>query len=161
MIDLQWQQILTHAVGFLITLWVLKKFAWKPLLSLMEDRRNKIVDEFKEIDNVKAEVAEMTAEYEAKLRDIENERRAKLVEAMDEGKKLAAEIKANAQNEVKDLHTKAKADLERDVEKAKVQLRDEMVAITMTAAEKVIREKLDDAKHRDLIGKYIDELEKA
>ena len=40
-------------------------------------------------------------------------------------------------------------------------MRDEMVAITMTAAEKVIREKLDDAKHRDLIGKYIDELEKA
>lgn len=161
MIDLQWQQILTHAVGFLLALWVLKKFAWKPLLSLMEERRNKIVEEFKEIDNEKAKVAEMTAEYEAKLRDIENERRAKLVEAMDEGKKLAAEIKANAQNEVKDLHTKAKADLERDVEKAKVQLRDEMVAITMTAAEKVIREKLDDAKHRDLISKYIEELEKA
>ncbi|MFZ5981655.1 MAG: F0F1 ATP synthase subunit B [Candidatus Zixiibacteriota bacterium] len=161
MIEIQWQQILTHALGFLLTIWVLKKFAWKPLLALMEERRNKIVEEFKEIDNEKAKVAEMTAEYEAKLRDIENERRAKLVEAVDEGKKVAAEIKANAQKEVKDLHTKAKADLERDVEKAKVQLRDEMVAITMTAAEKVIREKLDDAKHRDLIRKYIDELEKA
>ena len=96
MIDLQWQQILTHAVGFLIALWVLKKFAWKPLLSLMEERRNKIVEEFNEIDNEKAKVAELTAEYEAKLRDIESERRAKLVEAVDEGKKLAAEIKAKA-----------------------------------------------------------------
>ncbi|MBN1212093.1 MAG: F0F1 ATP synthase subunit B [candidate division Zixibacteria bacterium] len=161
MIDIQWQQLLTHALGFLITLWVLKRYAWKPLLALMEDRRNKIVEEFKEIDNEKARVAQLTAEYESKLRDIENERRAKLVEAVDEGKKVAAEIKANAQQEVKDLHTKAKADLERDVDKAKVQLRDEMVAITMTAAEKVIREKLDDAKHRELIGKYIEELEKA
>lgn len=161
MIDIQWQQLLTHALGFLITLWVLKKYAWRPLLALMEDRRNKIVEEFKEIDNEKARVAQMTSEYEAKLRDIENERRAKLVEAVDEGKKVAAEIKANAQQEVKDLHAKAKADLERDVDKAKVQLRDEMVAITMTAAEKVISEKLDDAKHRELIGKYIEELEKA
>jgi len=161
MIDIQWQQLLTHALGFLITLWVLKKYAWRPLLALMEDRRNKIVEEFKEIDNEKARVAQLTAEYEGKLHDIENERRAKLVEAVDEGKKVAAEIKANAQQEVKDLHAKAKADLERDIDKAKVQLRDEMVVITMTAAEKIISEKLDDAKHRELIGKYIEELEKA
>ena len=74
---------------------------------------------------------------------------------------MALHSTLTAQQEVKDLHAKAKADLERDVDKAKVQLRDEMVAITMTAAEKVIREKLDDAKHRELIGKYIEELEKA
>ena len=42
-----------------------------------------------------------------------------------------------------------------------MELRDQMVAITMTAAEKVIREKLDDAKHRDLIDGYIRNLEKA
>ena len=161
MINIEWQQLLTHALGFLITLWILKKYAWKPLLALMEERRNKIVNEFKEIDNEKDRVAQLTTEYEGKLRDIETERRARLVEAVDEGKKVAAEIKATAQQEVKDLHAKAKADLERDVDKAKVQLRDEMVAITMTAAEKVIREKLDDAKHRELIGKYIEELEKA
>jgi F-type H+-transporting ATPase subunit b len=161
MINIEWQQLLTHALGFLITLWILKKYAWKPLLALMEERRNKIVDEFKEIDSEKDRVAQLTAEYEGKLRDIETERRARLVEAVDEGKKVAAEIKATAQQEVKDLHAKAKADLERDVDKAKVQLRDEMVAITMTAAEKVIKEKLDDAKNRELIGKYIEELEKA
>ncbi|MDD3731069.1 MAG: F0F1 ATP synthase subunit B [candidate division Zixibacteria bacterium] len=161
MIEIQWQQLLTHALGFALTIWVLKKYAWKPLLALMEERRNKIIEEFKAIDEEKAKVARLTAEYEAKLRDIESERRVKLVEAVDDGKKVAAEIKANAQKEVKDLHAKAKADLERDIDKAKVQLRDEMVRITMTAAEKVIREKLDDAKHRELIGKYIKELENA
>jgi len=158
--SLEWQQILTHLVGFGLVVWLLKKFAWGPLLDLMEERRNKIVDEFKQIDDEKARVAELTAEYDAKLKDIDNERRVKIVEAVDEGKALAAEIKANAQNEVKDINAKAKADLEREVAKAKVQLRNEMIALTMTATEKVIREKLTDDKHRELIGGFIDGLEK-
>jgi len=159
--NVEWQQILTHAVGFLIFVWILKRFAWGPLLGLMEERRNKIAGEFEEIDRQKAEVARVTAEYEARMKEIESERRARLVEAVDEGKKVAAEIKARTQDEVRAFHEKATADLQRDVDKAKVQLRDEMVEMTMTAAEKIIRERLDDAKHRELIGRFIDELERA
>jgi len=134
------QQILTHALGFLIFVWVLRKYAWGPLLGLMEVRRAKIAGEFEEIDN---------------------ERRAKMVEAVKEGKQMAVDIKADAMNEIRALHEKAKTDLQRDVAKAKVQLRDEMIGITMAAAQKVVREKMDDAKHRDLIGRYIDELGRA
>jgi F-type H+-transporting ATPase subunit b len=160
MISLEWQQLVTHALGFLLALWVLKRYAWGPLLSMMEERRNKIVDEFKHIEAEKENVADLTAQYEAKLKDIDAERRAKIVEAIEEGKKVAAEIKTDAQQEIKELHAKAKADLEREVAKAKVQLRDEMISLTMSAAEKVIGEKLTDDKHRQLIGRYIDELEK-
>lgn len=155
------QQILTHALGFLIFVWILKRFAWGPLLALMEERRNKIAGEFEEIDRRKAEVAKVTAEYEAKMKEIEGERRAKIVEAVKEGKQVAAEIKSRAQDEARVFQEKAKADLQRDVAQAKVQLRDEMIAMTMTAAEKVVREKMDDRKHRDLIGRYIDELGRA
>ncbi len=159
--SIEWQQLLTHMVGFLIALWILRKFAWGPLLSLMEERRSKIAGEFEEIENQKAEVARVTGEYEAKMQEIENERRAKMVEAVKEGKQMAADIKAKAQNEVRALHEKAKVDLQRDVAQAKVQLRDEMISMTMAAAEKVVREKMDDAKHRDLIGRYIDEVGRA
>ena len=153
-------QALTHLVGFLITVWLLRKFAWGPLMNLLEERRNKIAGDFEQIEHEKADVAKLTADYEAKLREIDNERRAKLVEAVDEGKTMAAEIKSNAMDEIKGLRDKAKADLQRDVDKAKVQLRDEMIAMTLTAAEKVIHEKLDEAKHRELIGRFIDGLEK-
>jgi F-type H+-transporting ATPase subunit b len=127
----------------------------------LEERRNRIVSEFKQIDDEKAKVAQQAAAYDARMKEIDAERRAKIVEAVEEGKKVAADIKATAQNEVKELHTKAKAELEREISKAKVQLKDEMIAITMSAAEKVIREKLNDQKHRELIGKYIEEVQKA
>jgi F0F1-type ATP synthase membrane subunit b/b' len=42
-----------------------------------------------------------------------------------------------------------------------VQLRDELVTLTMTATEKVLQERIDEAKHRDLIGRFIDQLEKS
>lgn len=160
-IGLEWAQLLTHTVGFLIALWLLKKYAWGPLLALMDERREKIAGEFGEIDKQKQEAADLTAEYESKLREIDNERRVKLAQAVSEGKKIAEEIKSTAHQNARDISAKARADLERDVAKAKVQLKDEMIAITMSAAEKIINEKLDDAKHRELIGSFVDGAQKA
>jgi len=160
--DVQWQQLLTHALGFLIVLWILKKYAWGPLLSMMEERRNKIAGEFQQIEDEKVNVAKLTADYQGKLKDIDAERRAKLVEAVDEGKKISEEIKAAARDDAKQIGVKAKDELEREVAKARVQLKDDMIAMTLAAAEKLIDERLDDAKHRQLIGDFIDnKLEKA
>lgn len=158
--DLQWQQLLTHLIGFLITVWLLKKYAWGPLLAMMEERRNKIISEFDSIEAEKEKVAEMAAVYETKLKDIDADRRARLVEAVNEGKKIAAEIKAEAHEEVKQAGVKAAEELEREVAKAKVQLKNDMVNMTISAAEKIINEKLDDAKHRELIGGFLNNVEK-
>ena len=159
--ELQWQQLITHLIGFLITVWILKRFAWGPLLALLEERRNKIADEFKNIDEEKAKTAQLTADYEARLKEIDAERRARLVEAVNEGKKIAEEIKSAARDEAKEISLKAKADLVREVAKAKVQLKNDMVAMTVTAAERIINERLDDAKHRELIGAFINNVDKA
>jgi len=159
--EIVWQQLATHALGFLITVWILKKYAWGPLLSMMDERRDKIAGEFDSIEIEKSKVADQQAEYEAKMKEVDNERRARLVEAVEEGKIVAAEIKATAQEEVKQLRTKAQADLVREVAKAKVQLKSDMIEITMAAAGHVIGERLYDAKPRELIGRFIDSVQKA
>lgn len=159
--DVSIQQLLTHAVGFLITVWILKKFAWGPLLALLEERRQKIKDEFQSIDDEKARVDGLAVEYEAKLKDIDSERRAKLVEAVDEGKKIAAKIESDAREKAREMDAKSKADLQHDIAKAKVQLKNEMIAITMNATEKLLAQKLDDKKDRELIGRFIENVEKA
>lgn len=159
--NFDWQLILTHGLGFLITLWILKKFAWGPLLGIMEERRTKIEGEFKSIEDQKQQVAKLTADYESKLREIESERRAKVAEAVNEGKRLAEAVKSTARQEANEITAKAKAELEREVAKAKVELKNEMVAITIGATEKIIRERLDDQKHRELIAQMIDGVQKA
>jgi len=159
--NLEIYQVITHIIGFLITVWLLKKFAWKPLLGMMDERRQKIIDEFKKIEDEKAAADALKADYEGKLKNIEAERRQKIAEAVNEANKMASDIKMGAQEEARGIISRTNEQLERDVAKAKVQLKEEMVRITLSAAEKILHEKLDEKKERDLIGKFIDNVEKA
>jgi len=158
--NLEWQLLVTHAIGFLITLWILKRYAWGPLLKLIEERRLKIVSEFDKIEVERQKAAELNKQYEAKLRQIDAERRNEIVKAVNEGKKIAEELKATARDEVQDMREKSKSELSREVAKAKVQLKDDMVSMALSATEKLLHERLDDQHHRKLIGEYIDNLEK-
>jgi len=157
--EIQWQQLLTHAIGFLIAVWILKRYAWGPLIAILEERRTRIAEEFKTIEEEKAKVDQLAADYQDKLKQIDAERRAKLVEAVNEGKKIAEEIRLAARREAREMAAKAKADLEREVAKAKVQLKNDMVAMTIDAVERIIKERLDDRKHRELIGRFIESVE--
>jgi F-type H+-transporting ATPase subunit b len=159
--ELDWKLILTHIVGFVIMVLILKKFAWKPILGMLEERRQKIKSEFDNIENEKNEVAEVRADYEAKLKDIDNLSRRKLTEVINEGRKVAAEIKEQGRNNAKEIIARAKSELERDVEKARAALKEDMVRMTIAAAEKVITAELDEAEHHRLISEYIDEVEKS
>jgi len=161
MVSLEWQQILTHALGFLIALWILKKYAWGPLLNLLDERRQKIEGEFQQIEDEKAEADKLKAEYENKLKNIESERRQKIAEAVNEANKMASDIKMGAQEEARNMINRTNEQLQRDVDAAKVQLKEDMVNITIRAAEKILHEKLDETKERDLIGNFIDGIEKA
>jgi len=154
-------QIITHMVGFLVVVGLLKKFAWGPLLNIIDERRQKIVDEFQKIDDDRAVVENIKADYEGKLKNIDAERRQKITEAVNEGNKIASDIKLKAQEDARDVIKRTNDQLDRDVAKAKVQLKEEMVTITLTAAEKILHEKLDEKKERQLIGKFIDNIEKA
>jgi len=161
MLSLEWQQLLTHTLGFLITLWVLKKFAWVPILNLLEERRQKIVDEFDNIEKEKEAADKLRLDYENKLKNIEAERRQKIAEAANEANKLASDIKMSAQEEARGIVTRTNEQLQRDIASAKVQLKEDMVSITLSAAEKILHEKLDASKERQLISGFIDGIEKA
>jgi F-type H+-transporting ATPase subunit b len=158
--NLDVQLIVTHIIGFVIMVWILGKFAWKPLMGILEDRRQKIKSEFDKIETGKAEVADIKADLEAKLKDIDNLSRQRLTEAVNEGQRIAAEIKEGGRKEAKDIITRAKEELQRDVEKARAALKEDMVSITLAAAEKVISARLDDTENRRLVTDFIDNVEK-
>lgn len=151
-------QIVTHIIGFLIAVLLLKRFAWKPLLSILEERRSKIKSEFDNIDKEKKKVEDLVSDYQTKLKEIDSLARVKIQEAAREGQKLANEIKENARKESKDILTRAREEIQMDVDKAKVQLKNDLVNMTMRAAEKLIRERLDEEKDRELIARFIEEV---
>ena len=156
--SLEFGQIITQIIGFLIAVAILKKFAWKPLLSMLEERRNKIKSEFTAIDEERKKTEMLNAEYQTKLKDIDSIARVKIQEAAKEGQIMANQIKEIARKEAKEIVTKAREDIGRDIEKAKVQLRDDVVSLTLQITEKLMGEKLDAEKDKKLVVRFMDEM---
>jgi F-type H+-transporting ATPase subunit b len=159
-VSLEWQQILTHIVGFVLALWILKKYAWKPLLGMIDERRETIQGDFDKAREELEKAEKLRIDYEARMKEAEAEARAKIQEAIREGQDVASGIKEGARGEARELVERAKEELARDVDKAKVQLKLDIVRMTLGATEKMISEKLDEAKHRELIEGFINDVEK-
>jgi len=152
------RQVATQILGFLILLWVMRKFAWGPVMATLEARRQKIADEFAAAEKAKAEAAETKARFEAELRGIEARSRQRLQEALAEGQKLAGEIRQQAQTEAAARLARAQDDIARERESAKEILKEQMIHLSMRTAEKILRQKLDDPAQRKLIGEFVDEV---
>ena len=154
--NLEIQQILTQALGFLILLFILKKIAWKPLLSLLDERREKITSEFQTIDRTKSELLRLEQDYKARLADIDALARQRIQEAVSEGQRISVEIQEKAREESKNILNKAKENIELEVAKARVELRNQVATLAIKAAEKLIKVELTEERHKRLVTEFID-----
>ena len=152
------RQVATQILGFLILLWMLRKFAWGPVLGLLEARRQKIAGEFAEAARRQAAADDARTNLETQLREIESQKRVKIQEGVAEGQRVAGEIHAQAQKAAHDRLTQAEDEVARELEKSKELLKEKMIDLALRGAEKVLREKLDDAHQRKLVGEFIDEV---
>jgi len=154
-----WTNLLTTAVGFLLFVWVLAKYAWGPILNLLDQRRETIQSDYAAAEKNLTDAETLKGEFELKLADIKTIEREKVQEAVKRGEGLADGIVAKANTEAAARSDKCELDLEIETQKAQLQLRDDVVDMAIGAAEKVIGERLDDGLHRKLIQEYIDSIE--
>jgi F-type H+-transporting ATPase subunit b len=156
--DIQIKALLTQIVGFLIVLWLLRKYAWGKLLSFTEARRESIAKEFSDIEKAKVGVDGLRKKFEDELAGIETTRRARVQEAVHEANQIAGEIRDTARKDAVAMRVKAGEDINLDMDKANVAFRDNMVNAVVTATEKLIHARLDDAQHKKLINQFLDEV---
>ena len=159
-LQLDVQQVISQALSFLLLLWVLRRFAWRPLLAMLDERRARIEQGFQEIAQRQEELTRLQAEYGQRIAGIEVEARAKIQASITEGKRVSAEIQEQARAQGAALITKSKETVELELAKAKITLRDQMVALTTDAVERILHEKLDAEKDQRLVEAVLDELER-
>jgi F-type H+-transporting ATPase subunit b len=151
-------EIVTHVVAFLLFVIILYVTAWKPLLKVIDDRRNKIAADFKKAEDLAADAEKARAGYETSLKQIEGEARQKMHEGIEEGKRIAAEIQQRAHDEADQIIKRAHATADIEMANARKELRKEVIELTLALTEKVLREQLDRGEHTRYIDRYIDEL---
>jgi F-type H+-transporting ATPase subunit b len=153
-------QILTQLVAFLIFLWIMKRYAWRPILRLLDERREKIAGEFDRIDGIKAETERLRAEYEERLKTIEQQARERIQEAVGEGRRVAQEIREQAHADARAITNKAKENVQLEVEKARVQLKEDIIRMTMAALDRILRESVNREQHSGLVADFIENIHK-
>ena len=151
--------LVTQMIGFGIVFLILKRYAWGPILGMLEERRTRIAGEVKASEDLRREAEELKAEYENQIKTIEAQARQRIQEAVSEGQKVAEEIRAKAFQEAEAITEKAKASLEMEYKKARVELRSEIVSLAVGGAERLLQEQLDSEEHRKVVDRFLTELQ--
>jgi F-type H+-transporting ATPase subunit b len=156
--EIDWGQVIAQVVGFLVVLWILRKYAWGPVIDMLEERRARIQGDFDEIETKRNEVASVRRQLDERLRGIDQEARERIQAGVAEGEALGNEVKLKAREEAQAILRRAAEQVERETDKAQVALRNEMVTMVVAATGKLLQEKLDPEAHRSRVESFIDSL---
>lgn len=160
MLELDVQQIISQALSFLILLWVLRRFAWGPLLGVLDARQARIEEELRRASEGREEMVRLQQEYAQRIAAIDEEARGKIQQAVTDGRRIAGEIREEARTQAQGIITKSKESIELELAKAKVTLRDQVAEMTMDAVERVLSKKLDAKTDRRLVDETLAALER-
>lgn len=156
--NIQIDLVLTQILGFVLFVWILRRLAWGPVVNVLEARRDRIREDFAAAERAQREADELKVRFDQELKGIEAKARVRIQEAVAEGQKVAAEIKQQAQAEAQHRLERAADEILREREKAKELLKHQVAHLSILTAEKILRQKLDDANQRKLVATYIDEV---
>lgn len=151
--------LIVQAGGFLLVLLIFKLFLFKPIMALLDARRGEIEGQYSNAEAQRRLAEELKAEYERHLAQVDEEMRAKITEAVKEGQTMREEIIADSRSQADRILTKAQEEITREKDAAIAELKTKVADLAIGAAGKLIDESLDTPKHKQLVSKFIDDLE--
>ena len=150
--------LIAQILNFLFLVFVLAKFAYKPLLNIMEERKNKIAADLEAADAAKAEAEAVKSEYAAKLADARQEAQA-IVEAARKSAQAAHDkIMAETKAEQDQVVAAAKEAIELEKQKALADVRAQVISLSMLAASKIVEQKLGSEEDKKMAGEIVDSI---
>ena len=129
-------------ITFLILLFILRKFAWKPILGAVSDREEGIKDALASAENARKEMENLQADNERILQEARAEREAMLKDAREIREQTIAKAEAEAQEKASKIIEKAQAAIESEKKAAMAELKSHVAGLSIDIAEKVVRAEL-------------------
>jgi F-type H+-transporting ATPase subunit b len=149
--------VLVSIVNFLVILYLLRRYLWGPILTVLANRAEKIREGLAMAEAAKAERDKMKAEVERLLSDARREAHAIAERMTKAAEAAAAEIRAQAKAEADRIRERGRQDANQLHDQALAQLRSELAGMVVLAASRVLGRELDPEKHRALIEQSLDE----
>lgn len=138
-------------ISFLIFLFILGKFAWKPILGAINEREISIENALMKAEAAKEEMARLTSENESLLREARAERDIILQEARKLKDKIVGDAKEAAHEEGAKMIEKAKLEINMQKALAIADVKNQVASLSLEIAEKVLRKQFEDASKQDAL----------
>lgn len=136
-------------ITFSIVLFLLSKFAWKPILNSIREREDSINNALNAAEDARKQMSALQADNEKLLNQARAERELMLKEAQEMKENIIAQAKKTADEEGQKLIVKANASIESAKLKAINELKTQVAVLTVDLAEKVLRKKMEDRTQQE------------
>lgn len=144
---------------FLVLLVLLKKFAWKPVLTAVKERESKIDDALKAAENAKLDMAKLKSQNEDMKKEALAAREQMMREAKETKDTIIAEAKAAAKTESEKIMVSAREEIKAEKNAAMSEIKNQVAVLSIEIAEKVVKEKLSsDEKQKTLVDNLIEDV---
>ncbi|MDH6253972.1 F-type H+-transporting ATPase subunit b [Chryseobacterium sp. H1D6B] len=141
---------------FVILLFLLAKFAWKPIVNAVNEREASIVDALNQAKLAKKEMEDLKSDNERIIREAKIERDAILKEAREIKDRIVGEAKDAAKNEGDKMIASAKQTIETEKNAAMADIKTQIGTISVTIAESILKQKLENSEaQNELVQNYL------
>lgn len=147
-------------VTFLTMVFLLKTFAWGPLLRAIEERERHMKEEREAAEKARQEAQKIQADLEARLAGLEAKSREVLAQAQKDAEALRAKHSQEAKDEAERLMEKTRAALDEEKRRLVGELRKEVAELSVAAAEKLVRKSVDQNVRKTVLDQFFQDLEK-
>lgn len=153
-----WGLAFWTVVTFLTLLYVLRRFAWSPILGALAAREKGIQDNIDDARRQRDEAEALLAEYREQLAEGRRQAQAMVAEGREAADALRKELEAKAREETQAMLANARREISREREAAVEAVRRESVDVALAVASRLLSERLDSQRDRQLAIDYIDDL---
>ena len=147
--------VIATVLIFGILMILLKKFAWGPLMGIMQEREELVAKDIDAAEKARKETSAILEEQKALLKEARTEAQAIIEGAKKQGEATREEIVGAARAEADRLKESAIRDIEAEKEKAIAAVREELVSLSVLAASKVLGKEISEADNSELIKQTI------
>ncbi len=147
--------LLAQVVNFLIVLFALRLFLYKPILNMLDQRRERIREGLEAADRSKEQAAKAEGDVARQLDEARRQGQAVIAQTQETATRIQEEARAQARRDAEALLERARNEIQLERDQAIAELRREFADLTVSAAEKVIGQSLDRQAHRRLIDEIL------
>ncbi|MGI6262829.1 MAG: F0F1 ATP synthase subunit B [Succiniclasticum sp.] len=143
-------------LNFLILLFILGKFAYKPLMKVLDERRARVANDLETAEKTRVEAEALKEQYSKQLAEARTEATAIIDKANKAGQKVHDDFVAQAQAEKDQMMATAKQNIADEKDQAMTEVRTQVIALATEIAAKVVDQKLNSAADQELVAKTAD-----